>query len=187
MGPIWGRQDSGGPHGGPMNFAIWVLYCLLELFFILHSQGVHAIWAIETASQITGITIVYSTVFSGADQRKHKCSASLAFVREFSGDRWIPCTKGRQRGKCFHLMTSSWIYTVCCYFQEEETFDRRLNDLGFKHVVRVTDLKYVTDNANIDHHNKVVQCSAKLPKLPVKTANATIQVECKCLDPCNAL
>ena len=24
MGPIWGRQDSGGPHIGPMNFAIWV-------------------------------------------------------------------------------------------------------------------------------------------------------------------
>ena len=23
MGPIWGRQDPGGPHGGPMNFVIW--------------------------------------------------------------------------------------------------------------------------------------------------------------------
>ena len=23
MGPIWGRHDPGGPHGGPMNFAIW--------------------------------------------------------------------------------------------------------------------------------------------------------------------
>ena len=23
MGPIWGR-DPGGPHVGPMNFAIWV-------------------------------------------------------------------------------------------------------------------------------------------------------------------
>ena len=22
MGPIWGRQDPGGPHIGPMNFAI---------------------------------------------------------------------------------------------------------------------------------------------------------------------
>ena len=25
MGPIWGRQGPGGPHVGPMNFAIWVL------------------------------------------------------------------------------------------------------------------------------------------------------------------
>ena len=24
MGPIWGRDDTGGPHVGPMNFAIWV-------------------------------------------------------------------------------------------------------------------------------------------------------------------
>ena len=31
------------------------------------------------ASQITSITIVYSTVYSGADQRKHQSSASLAF------------------------------------------------------------------------------------------------------------
>ena len=23
MGPIWGRQDPGGPHVGPMNIAIW--------------------------------------------------------------------------------------------------------------------------------------------------------------------
>ena len=23
LGPIWGRQDPGGPHVGPMNFAIW--------------------------------------------------------------------------------------------------------------------------------------------------------------------
>ena len=23
MGPIWDRQDPGGPHVGPMNFAIW--------------------------------------------------------------------------------------------------------------------------------------------------------------------
>ena len=33
------------------------------------------------ASQITRLTIVYSTVYSGTDQRKHKSSASLAFMR----------------------------------------------------------------------------------------------------------
>ena len=33
------------------------------------------------ASQITSLTIAYSTVCSGADQRKHQSSASLAFVR----------------------------------------------------------------------------------------------------------
>ena len=34
----------------------------------------------EVASQITSLTIVYSSVYSGADQRKHKSSASPAFV-----------------------------------------------------------------------------------------------------------
>ena len=33
------------------------------------------------ASQITSLTIVYSTVYSGAHQWKHQSSASLAFVR----------------------------------------------------------------------------------------------------------
>ena len=33
-----------------------------------------------TASQINSLTIVYSTVYSDADQRKHQSSASLAFV-----------------------------------------------------------------------------------------------------------
>ena len=42
------------------------------------------------ASQTTSRTIVYivySTVYSGADQRKHQSSASLAFCGEFTGDR----------------------------------------------------------------------------------------------------
>ena len=26
MGPIWGRQDPGGPHAGSMNFAIWDMF-----------------------------------------------------------------------------------------------------------------------------------------------------------------
>ena len=33
------------------------------------------------ACQITSLTIAYSTVYSGTDQRKHQSSASLAFVR----------------------------------------------------------------------------------------------------------
>ena len=37
-------------------------------------------------SQITGVTIVYSTVCPGAEQRKHQSSASLAFVR--GNHRW---------------------------------------------------------------------------------------------------
>ena len=52
MGPIWGRQDPGGPHVGPMSLAIWdmlldlCLYCCHFLAYTsmdlwmkpLHSQ-----------------------------------------------------------------------------------------------------------------------------------------------------
>ena len=39
------------------------------------------------ASQITRLMIVYSTVYSGADQRKHQSSVSLALLR---GIHWGP-------------------------------------------------------------------------------------------------
>ena len=47
------------------------------------------------ASQITCLTIVYSIVYSDADQRKRQNSASLAFVRGIHRDRWIPRTNGQ--------------------------------------------------------------------------------------------
>ena len=40
----------------------------------------------KIASQITSLTIVYSTVYSDPDQTKHQSSASLAFVREIHGE-----------------------------------------------------------------------------------------------------
>ena len=42
------------------------------------------------ASQITGVSIVYSIVYPATDQRKHQSSASLSFV--VTGGRWIPRT-----------------------------------------------------------------------------------------------
>ena len=32
MGPIWGRQDPGGPHIGPMNFAIWIMLPVISSY-----------------------------------------------------------------------------------------------------------------------------------------------------------
>ena len=60
------------------------------------------------ASQITGVTIVYSIVCSGADQRKHQSSASLASVQ--GTHRW-PLNSPHKRPvtrKMFSFMTSSW-------------------------------------------------------------------------------
>ena len=57
---------------------------LSALWFVLYYRDV-IIGAM--ASQITSLTIVYSTVYSGEDQRKHHSSASLAFLR---GIHWWP-------------------------------------------------------------------------------------------------
>ena len=45
------------------------------------------------ASQITSLTIVYSTVH--LDAEKNQSSALLAFVRGIHRDRWIPRTDGQ--------------------------------------------------------------------------------------------
>ena len=51
--------------------------------FVIHSRFSHCEDVIMSwmASQITSLTIVYSTVYPGADQKKHQSSVSLAFVR----------------------------------------------------------------------------------------------------------
>ena len=63
--------------------------------------------------QITGVSIVWSTACSGANQRKHQSYASLDFVRGIH----VVVTGGFPHNgpvtrKCFHLMASSW----CCIY-----------------------------------------------------------------------
>ena len=77
----------------------------LALFMFCHYN---AVIMRSTAPQITSLTSVYSAIYSCGDQRKHQSSASLALCGWFTGDRWNPHTKGQQREKYFHLMTSSY-------------------------------------------------------------------------------
>ena len=60
------------------------------------------------ASQITGISIVYSIVCSRADQRKHRSSSLLAFVRGIH--RWPVNSphKGPTTGKMFPFDDVMW-------------------------------------------------------------------------------
>ena len=34
IGPIWGQQDPGGPHVGPMNFAIWAAVLIRNIRYL---------------------------------------------------------------------------------------------------------------------------------------------------------
>ena len=45
------------------------------------------------ASQITSLTVVYSTVYSDADQRKHQSSTPLAFVWGITGTGEFPAQR----------------------------------------------------------------------------------------------
>ena len=105
----------------PANPKRWTQMLLHTVSPIKYLQYVHGIVVIcfhyddvtmsLMASQITSLTVVYSTVYSDAGQRKDQSSASLAFVWGIHRDRWIPRTKGQLRGVCFHLMTSSCVIT----------------------------------------------------------------------------
>ena len=55
------------------------------------------------ASQITSLMIVYSIVYSGADQRKHQSSTSLAFVRGIHQGPMNSPHKGSVTRKMFPL------------------------------------------------------------------------------------
>ena len=87
------------------------------------------------ACQITSLTVVYSTFYSDADQRKHQSSPSLAFVWGIHRDRWIPRTKGQLRGKCFHLMTSSCVaHTTVDRPISASMFAKKWDFLGCIHI-----------------------------------------------------
>ena len=101
LGPVGPRWAPYWPHESCYKeiFQLWIRPCCLGLkvvmAFVAPSKcpllksprgSVPLLHYVDVkmgtiASQITSLTIVYSTVYSGADQRKHQCSASLAFVR----------------------------------------------------------------------------------------------------------
>ena len=68
------------------------------------------------ASGIISLTIVSTTVYSGADQRKHQSTVSLAFVRRIHQDRWMhkkPVT--RKMSPFDDVIMLYDIYEICHY------------------------------------------------------------------------
>ena len=49
MGPICGRQDPGGPHIGPMNFAIWEAFHINYWPFV---QGIHQLPVVSQHTEV---------------------------------------------------------------------------------------------------------------------------------------
>ena len=93
---VWGNHGASG--GYPQNAGVLVvLVSFRSAVFSYHDKAIMFWWSVSLqdmefflyndvimgsmASQIASLTIIYSTVYSGADQRQHQNSASLAFVR----------------------------------------------------------------------------------------------------------
>ena len=123
LGVKWPWDIESAFHCNVYTNLKWINASLCHTLHNMWSRHYIDVIVTTMASQITSLTVVYSTVYSGADQRKHQSSASLAFVGGIHRDRWFPRTKGQLRGKCFHLMTSSranvWGYSLirwngCC-------------------------------------------------------------------------
>ena len=155
---------------GSDRFALWDKYVVVIKPLRWHWMVWHYTDVIMTtmASQITSLTVVYSTVYSDADQRKHQSSASLAFVWGIHRDRWIPRTKGQLRGKCFHLMTSPWgKWPPQHKTTRHETWGYFLRCTvlycTWRHITRVVDLPLYPIWTNVrfleywtpDHHSQV--------------------------------
>ena len=80
------------------------------------------------ASQITSLTIVYSTVYSGADQRKHQSSASLAFVR--TGNSLVTGEFLIQRASNAENVCILWRHQCCdwqdlSFYIDQQMWDNR--------------------------------------------------------------
>ena len=98
------------------------------LYYVLNHLEVHFHYGDvimdAIASKITSLTIVYSIVYSDADQRKHQSSATLAFVRGIhrrpvnSPHKWpvtrkiFPFDDVIMNGSKYGLTT----YPICTYF-----------------------------------------------------------------------
>ena len=89
----------------------WILCCCVFIGIPDRSMALHYndVIMITMACQITSLTIVYKTVYSDADQRKHQSSVSLAFVRE------IPAERDGNVAIFFHLMASWWRHQMAHY------------------------------------------------------------------------
>ena len=131
------------------------------------------------ASQITGVSIVYSTVCSGADQRKHQSSASLAFLR---GIHWWP-VNSPHKGPVKRKNVSIWwrhhgMFNISYVRMLRYTILRRdyLNDTPqesqmlnmFEVTMSVTFIAFVARTAIYYLHKNIPWFAVVTPLYPVK-------------------
>ena len=76
------------------------LYCPIFVLYIITMMSYWIRWRLRSpASRLFTQRFIQALI---------KAPRHWPLWGEFTGDRWIPRTKDQLRGKCSHLMTSSW-------------------------------------------------------------------------------
>ena len=102
--------------------------CLLSMCYIPMCHYGDVIMT-TIASQITSLTVVYSIVYSGANQRKHQSSASLAFCAGNSPGPVNSPHKGPVTRKMFPFDDVIMVHITLIYISKRRnlTYKRRIH------------------------------------------------------------
>ena len=100
IGPIWGRQDRGGPHVCPMDFAVWDgSWVSRQLWFGRVVANDHQIWA-TFALRYFIHNYVTSTKFHHVDRPMIACSPTDLFCSSRPGPEIIYHTFRLHKKRC---------------------------------------------------------------------------------------
>ena len=122
------------------------------------------------ASQITRLTIVYSTVYSGAEHRQHLSSASLAFVRGIHRSPVNSLHKGPVTRKMFPFdevifwwrhfddvifcyfisIIAATLYAMSCYIWNKQVYQKSQTTcyLGFLTIMELVNSVFLLSGTN---------------------------------------
>ena len=148
MSKLWTHK------GHPIPRPLWGTKGCLLWFLRRHYNDVIMT---TMASQITSLTVVYSTVYSNADQRKHQSSASLTFV-------W-----GIHRTGEFPAQGASYAGNVSIWWRHHDNW-LCYNATGLRLVHVFEQLRTERDTAHVLHQYIDIKIPGNHPlECPVKT------------------
>ena len=170
MGPIWDRQDPGGPHVGPMNFAIWVctvqtvlslkliLYCNLSITVTSHECfGVsnHRQQLTKPNSKANTKAPQYWPCVRRIRRSVGSPHKGPVMWRAFPSHDVVMCTL--KPGAWFNIKMSSYQYrkSLC---GDRRSWDRLISTMGFPILVR-WHLYFESGPCLFWKHNCRIHCS----------------------------
>ena len=122
MGPIWGREDPGGPHVGPMNLAIWDTFkdiFLKQIWWTWTKKSLQSLWFIYVIIRSgNGLSPIQRQTITWTNDDVHKrysvCSRTYHRFQgryPIQGRRALPLPVGDQLPE---LVENKCLYPLHC-------------------------------------------------------------------------